>query len=236
MAAVDGGCGSGPKTPCPACAKAEVRQDSRGSVGLSYIDLLYAVPVAVVAQLIAEHPSSEVATGVWANVALALAAVTCGWIGHHQNRRHLPRCLADREDKRFFSTARFPQFIIEILIIGVYLALVLVSGLRHPSDSGTEFEHLLTKWLAYVFVLYLVWDLFDVGIARTRSPSCGSVETFLCRAVKGMAVTLGFTVVAVLISACAWTGNRLGLPIIWFDGLLIGFLFAYRWVQEVACG
>ncbi len=213
--------------------------ESPDSVGLSYVDLLYALPVAAIANLIVEVHSSEVTVAGWFNVGLALTAVTCGWVGHHGNRKLMPKCLRQQEEKWFFTTPRFLQFILEILVIAVYFALVLAAQLPDPDGSGGSFEITLTKLLAIGFGLYLVWDLLDIWIASgssRRSLPCQASSKWLDRAIKGMVVTLVFGLVFGVICAYVWAGHHLTRHIAWFDAGLIVLLVIYRMVQEIVCG
>jgi hypothetical protein len=216
------------------------------SVGLSYIDLLYALPVAAVATQLAAlmtsaPTSSSVSKSGWANVVVAVTAVTCGWVGHHGNRKRLPVCLKQQEERWFFTTPRFVQFVLEILIIAVYFALAVITGIPHPALSGRPTELRYAQWLAAAFWLYFFWDLLDIYIAsrswnRGRSNGCAFRGQWSRRAVKGMVVTACFMAIFTILCAYIWSGRHFTPHIVLFDLLLVVLLLSYRATQELVGG
>ena len=124
---------------------------------------------------LAVRVSSTHLTGVpasgWGDIAVQLTAITFGWVGHHTNRRRLPPSIqAKRDNGRQFLTVRFGQFIVEILIIVAYFALGTQSDLPDGAGLGHPSESWKAGWLTGIFVLYLIWDAFDIGIAGDRAP------------------------------------------------------------------
>ena len=246
MSATRDAAAADPPQPCGSCLVSQCRPgtsgqgDARTPVGLSYIDLLYAVPVAVLAEVLSKQRLSEVSAGGWANVAVALTAVTCGWVGHHRNRFKLPLCLKQQEERWFFTTPRFLQFILEILIIGIYFALVVITHLPNPATSGAPSELRHAQWLALGFWLYLFWDFLDIYIAgwpgRARAGRCRQTESWSKRAVRGMFITLAGVVVFSALAGYLWNGHTLASSTIGFDAILILLLLSYRAAQELVCG
>jgi hypothetical protein len=198
------------------------------SAALSYIDLLYAVPVAGLATRLGSAPPSNVSAAGWFDVAVALSAVTLGWVGHHINRQLLPEAAQQRGIERPFTTARFPQLVVEILIIGAYFALVMLAVLH--GSPGSQLPKAI--WLAVAFGLYLVWDLLDIGVAKSLLP-----RPWIKRATTGMHVTATFLLLfaAVVAVAALLGGHPPQAMVMAFDGVVILLLYLYRVVQERAC-
>jgi hypothetical protein len=213
------GCSQPPPNPGYADERSE-------SVGLSFVDLLYAVPVAVLATRLDKASPSNVPAAGWTSVALALTAITLGWVGHHANRKTVPPAARVREDEEPFTTARFPQFVVEILIIAAYFALAKLAVL----GDGRQPELAQTVWLAIAFALYLVWDLLDIHIAASFGGD------WPVRAVRGTEITYLFALlfVAAVLLTLATRHHRLCSAVV-FDVSVIAALLAYRIVQELHC-
>jgi hypothetical protein len=232
---------------CPACAQercphlppqstcaSATAGSGEGSVGLSFIDLLYAVPVVYLAERLGDLDPAKVTLSGWASVAVALAAVTFGWVGHHANRKRLPAFVGKREETHFFLSSRFLQFVLEILIIAAYIALARIAFLPHHPDAKRPPELRQIQWLAAIFVLYLFWDLLDIWIAvRTYGDyDCPQRDEWVKRAKKGMCVTLAFTIVGLVTCGLVWTKHSMPHSIVAFDVFVLGALWAYRATQE----
>src|SRR6266550_3930408 len=155
------------------------------SVSLSFLDLLYAVPVADVAMRVSGTELKDMPPQGWGDIGLVLVAIVLGWIGHHRNRELAPRKRAGEFE---FGTLRFLQFIFEVLVILVYFALAV--RIELPSHGGTPDPSASwqTLWLVILFGLYLGWDTLDISIATGNSK-------WQTRARKGRNVTASFLVV-----------------------------------------
>jgi hypothetical protein len=212
--------------PIQAC---RFETDEEQSAGLSFIDLLYAVPVVELATRIGHAPSDVTVSG-WTGVAVALTAVTLGWVGHHTNRKQLPDAAREKEKEQPFTTARFPQFVVEILIIVGYFALVTLAVLDGSAPSEVARAAVLTG----IFALYLVWDSLDIHIAKELSgQSSDENQNWPLRARLGAQVTVVFVVVFALslIPAFAWPHPSSSIAV-GFDLAVIVALYLYRVVQE----
>jgi hypothetical protein len=218
--------------------------DAEPEVALSYVDLLYAVPVADLAMRVADTHLQDVKSVGWSDVALAMTAITFGWVGHHTAYQQSPRALkALRKVPQPFFKPRFVQFLIEIAIIGVYFAL----GTRVvlPNDHGIKQPDELWKGacLVAIYCLYLVWDLLDIGIASMEASSATrdgraadalELRRWALKATRGMTVTVVFLLVF---------GVFLGIGIsqrhhhvssgmaVGFDVAAIACLYGYRALQ-----
>jgi hypothetical protein len=195
-------------------------------VGISFIDLLYAVPVADLATRVSATHLHISATG-WTDVLLPLTALTLGWIGHHTNRLQMPvTILAKRRAaNRPFTELRFPQFLLEVLIVGAYFALGVRAVL--PAGQGVGSPALLWKaeWLTGIFVLYWLWDSLDIRIAK-------DLTSWREKAKRGRTVTLLFIVVfAVFLVVVLQGSHHVGSAVL-FDVLAMIFLYLYRVAQQ----
>ncbi len=204
-------------------------RDGADRVGLQYVDLLYAVPVAELGTRIADTHLHGVPHAAWSDAALALTAVTFGWIGHHRNRQlkqdtwqdtQTPACYADRT--RPFTSLWLLQFVVEVAIIGAYFALV---ARLVPHGAGGPSERWKLWWLAALFGLYVVWDLLDIALA------CGNHESqWARRAACGGVVTLVFAAVFAVLALVV--SDRPLHSVVLFDVLAIFVLWVYRAVQQ----
>jgi hypothetical protein len=191
-------------------------------VSLSFVDLLYAVPVADIATRVgATHLRGISSTG-WSTLTLTLALITFGWIGHHNNRRRLARKRAG--EFRFLSP-RFVQFTVEVLIIGAYFALGTRLGLSATEPSATW----QAAWLVVAFALYLTWDGLDVVVAKCCDNDNGWART----AGKGGLVTAVFLLIfGGLLALVQIKDDHASGWVVGVNLVAIGFLYAYRAVQE----
>lgn len=201
-------------------------------VGLSFVDLLYAVPVADLATRVSDTHLHHVTPSGWTDLAVALWAITLGWIGHHTNRRLMPSSLKAKRlaSTRPFFELRFIQFLIEVLVVFAYFAL----GTRAVLPAGAGVGHPSMLWkaelLVILFVLYLIWDGFDILIAKDESE-----DDWALRAKWGGQVTVVFFVVFAVVLGLVLTGSRHPGSVVWFDVLLLVLLYVYRLAQQWYC-
>jgi hypothetical protein len=95
---------------------AEEKQQSVDAISvdqLSFLDLLYAVPVADLAIRVSGATLSQVSSATWSALAVILAVITLSWIGLHKNRA----AMAADNSRSFigkidFLSLRFIQFLI----------------------------------------------------------------------------------------------------------------------------
>jgi hypothetical protein len=202
--------------------------DDSGSdgVALSFVDLLYAVPVAALATRVSETHLKGVSASGWADIGLALIPLTLGWIGHHTNRLRKQKLAAERSIPATpFTELRFLQFCFEVFIIGVYFALS--TRLRLPGSPGVEAPalHWKASWLFVLFVLYACWDLLDIAIAKKQGSSAWKE-----RASWGLVGTVVFIVVFGVVRLATPAYAHSTVP---FDGICIGALYLYRVAQQL---
>jgi hypothetical protein len=244
---------SGGKTAAAEGEQAPADSAGPDPVGLSFIDLLYAVPIADLATRIsATHLHHITATG-WLDLAVVFLAITFGWIGHHSNRRLMPDSMqaARQASQTPFFEARFVQFLVEVLIIVAYFALGQRVKLPEGAGVGEGSELWKAEWLLGIYFLYLVWDGLDICITvklrdeiknkpdpeadeakKAKEHDVASLEAWEKRAKSGGKVTLAFAILFAISLAAAY-GRWLG-SIVAFDIIAMVALYTYRVVQQCA--
>ncbi len=224
--------------PCGAAGGPAVDQ-------LSFIDLLYAVPVGDLAMRVSGAKLHQISTADWSALALILAVIVLSWIGLHKNRavmaddERIHRSIGDIQ----FRSMRFVQFMVEIVIVGMYFTMGLTLKLPTTSRSPGPLpsESWLTGLLLCIFAAYLTWDLIDTQQARSNAekhrahhhPGHQPPFDWPTRAASGIVVTLVFALLLAAIYgavrlAPAHAGRLLAALNI---GLLI-ILYAYRFAQD----
>jgi hypothetical protein len=198
--------------------------------GLDFIDLLYAVPIAVLATQIARTNPAHIQAAGWADVGVALFAITFGWLGHHANRGRVPPKARKESNENPFTTLRFPQLIVEILVIGMYFAIVTRVALPHQPGASLPSARSKAVLLTILFGVYLIWDLFEICITE-RSVELDS--TWPRRARRGACVTCSFILVFALLLFIAYEAHaHRAHVVIAFDVVSIVCLYAYRLIQH----
>lgn len=215
------------------------------SVSLQLVDLLYAVPVADLAVRVSNTKLRHVTASGWADLAVPLAALTFGWIGHHSNRSKLPSVLRDARDTgRQFLTVRFWQFVLEALIIVPYFAIGTRSYLPAGAGIGHPSETWKAGWLTVTFGMYVIWDLLDLWITKRalhKAPKHvgrRELKDWLDRDRRRVAVTGTFFVLIAFFLWFVWASNyHPGTPpyrsVVVFDLATIAVLYGYRVIQEL---
>jgi hypothetical protein len=197
--------------------------------GLDFIDLLYAVPVVTLADRVNSAGLDRIRWVGWADIAVALAAITFGWLGHHTNRQRVPTEAKEASQLSPFTTPRFWQLVVEILVVVVYFVIVMDIAL--PRQLGVNVPTTLAKarWLTVLFVIYIAWDILDVQIAK-KYPWYALWKD---RAKRGSFVTLAFVGVFAMFFAVAAVDrvDRSRLVIV-FDLAALVCLYAYRVIQQ----
>jgi hypothetical protein len=207
-------------------------------VNLDLVDLLYAVPVAALATRVGETELEHISAAAWADIILALVALTLGWVGHHTNRWRRQKEAPDPErlHERPFTEGSFWQFWIEVFVIGVYFALT--TRLSLPGHSRVHTLHWKGSWIVVLFLLYLIWDGADIWISFMRAkaaekdePGAGKqYKRWRERATHGALVTFLFLLVFFAVRLCAPAGSY---STVWFDATCILLLYLYRVAQQL---
>lgn len=215
-----------PATP-PSSSSAST---SGKEAGLDFVDLLYAVPVAALAQQINSTNLGQIRWVGWTEIAVALAAITLGWIGHHTNRERVPDLAKQTSRERPFTTLRFCQLIVEIVVICVYFAIVTRLALPHRPGVSAPSELAKAKLLVILFVVYGLWDVLDIRIAPKFT---GADPSWKIRAKSGSLATLAFVgVFAILLTIVMLDGADRSRLVVVFDLATLACLYAYRAIQQ----
>ena len=199
---------------------------------LSFLDLLYAVPVADLAMRVSGSIPGPVSGADWSALAMILVVIVLSWIGLHKNRHQMAAGHQKREpigEFAFFGW-RFTQFMVEVGIIGLYFLMGLYLNLP-PKDRAVTLppEGTLVYVLLGVFTAYLFWDCIDVRLA-------GDDLYWQARAAAGGAITAGFlTILALVRLFMVAVPPNTGWWVIRWNIFLIGVLYLYRVVQDSAC-
>jgi predicted RNase H-like HicB family nuclease len=127
----------------------------RASVGVSFVDILFALavgqilmPIAVWAQ--AQDPQkSSLPLVNWLHLGVAFTITIASWIGYHES--------ANRAgfQPRFFNV-EFVKLLLDIAMVAVYFVLAAFAA-RLPAQIRPE-----TSLVLAAFVLYAFWDLAAV--------------------------------------------------------------------------
>jgi hypothetical protein len=196
---------------------------------LSFLDLLYAVPVGDLAMRVSSAELARVSPADWSALAVILATIVLSWVGLHKDRA----AMADENHGRgpigqmSFLGPQFVQFLVEIIIVGTYFAMGLL--LKFPGGNdlavGPPAEGWLTGLLLLIFALYLVWDLIDIHLARSpawrETAQHGAFVTAVSSALAG-----------ILFIVVLSTRPRTTIWIVSLNAALVIFLYVYRVAQD----
>jgi hypothetical protein len=133
---------------------------------LSFLDLLYAVPVGDLAMRVSGANLAQVSAADWSALAVIFATIVFSWVGLHKDRAAMMDETHGRGPigKMPFWGPQFIQFLVQVIIIGMYFAMGLF--LRLPQDGDhlapPPAEGWLTGLLVAIFLLYLAWDRLDI--------------------------------------------------------------------------
>jgi hypothetical protein len=202
---------------------------------LSFLDLLYAVPIGDLAMRVSGADLSKIPAPNWLALSVVLAVIVLSWIGLHKDRAITmgsKRPAARIGDISFWSI-EFVQFTLEIVIVGLYFAMGLTLNLptAHTATAQLPSQSWLLAYLMFIYGAYLVWDQIDVSLAKTESHT-----GWQGRAKKGRTITasfgLGWVVLYVLVRVVLpnTADAAIGLYLV-----MLALLYIYRVVQD-CCG
>jgi hypothetical protein len=187
--------------------------EPRDTVGLSYIDVLFAL-AAGRCFMSAFDDSPHLSAQAWSHFVVALGVITFSWVGYHLNRRYEHPRTPD------FRAPFLPllQLAVDIGLLAMYYVLAA----KILSDSSIRSE---TWLLGTIFLAYLAWDILDLGTAKNVDrPGVG----------KRAGIDTAFACVLWLI----WVFWRKVTPmtdaVVLVDYVFVGLLFAYRVAQAYA--
>ena len=196
---------------------------------LSFLDLLYAVPIGDLAMRVSGAQLSRMTGPDWSALGVVVAVIVLSWIGMHKNRA----ITADEEHSRStggirFGSVEFVQFTVEIAIIGLYFAMGL--GLHLPGASGpaeAPSQSWLAAYLLFIFLSYLLWD----GLDTLRAHGNGR---WFRRAWHGGVVSAIFVASSLVLYKVLFQRPALaGRAAIWLDAGMIVGLYLFRLGQDL---
>lgn len=201
---------------------------------LSFLDLLYAVPVADLGMRVSGADLHRVSLADWSALAVILAVIVLSWIGLHRNRAAM--AMTTTIKRHFigefdFVSRRFIQFLIELIIVLLYFAMGL--ELKFPTPERPAIpaapEEWITGVLLCIFIAYIVWDLIDIWQADAGT-------TWRNQASAGARVTLVFLLLfgAFYLIIC-FTHPRAAVIVSLVNIGLLVVLWLYRVAQD-KCG
>lgn len=195
---------------------------------LSFLDLLYAVPVADLAMRVSGAELHRVSVSDWLTLAVILEVIVLSWIGLHKNRAAMVAgAVRDPIGGISFLSLRFLQFLIEVIIVCMYFAMGLEPKFPIPGNPATPGapEEWITGILACIYTAYITWDLIDIW------QTCG--QGWCSHAKAGARVTLVF----LMLSLGLYLGVRLShasgsAADSAINAILLVFLWIYRVAQD----
>jgi homotetrameric cytidine deaminase len=130
-----------------------------------------------------------------------------------------------------FLSVRFFQFLLEVVIVGLYFVMSL--RIQLPTSARPQIIQPPMTWLvavlSLVFVAYLVWDVLDVLQARTNNNSAWQRMAWV-----GGEVTLVFVALYALCFLLIRITEPTPYAAIWWSVPLAISLYVYRVAQEKA--
>ncbi len=211
---------------------------------LTFLDLIYAVPIGAVATQVTGADVSRVSEADWGTIAVIMTVTVFSWVGLHQNRAQLAdRAKIDTEAAKLdFWSLRFVQFTVEVVIIVTYFSMTL--KLELPSSPSSKVPLFPETWLignlVVMYFAYLLWDILDWAQAKWRQRNTvGEVwlqaDRWRRDALIGGIVTLigSIVIVAIYEVVRANPPNTSHSAVRWSIGLL-AVLYAYRVAQEIS--
>jgi hypothetical protein len=182
----------------------------RQDVGLGYVDVLYGLAAAR-CFISAFDGSPRLTASAWSHFAVAIVLISFSWIGYHLNRvREGPR------------SPMFRAPFLELIQLGADISLIAMYYVVAAKIGSDPTVHAETRLLFWVMVVYLFWDVVDLGTS-----GAATTQTVWSR----IRVDAGFVVVLAVVWLVlrGWTLTVAGVVAV--DVGLVVLLFGYRVVQ-----
>ena len=192
--------------------------DDAAKVGLSFIDVLFALIVGKIFDDIGAHARDLGADGAM-QLALAFVVTVTSWVGYHESKRRA------RYPLRFF-TAPLWQFVVDVSLVAAYGALVL--GARGTSSLSVDSFRWDATIVALIFIGYFVWDRLSLAMSKTGMYSQTKDRP------KRRRVTVIFLWVTVVIAVVTWPLDAKGRWLVAGNAVLSALAVTYRWAKDAA--
>jgi hypothetical protein len=213
----------------------------RAAVGISFVDLLFALAVGQVFEPIARWASdaaADISAEQWMALVVALTLIITSWIGYHVSANR-SRFLVK------FVNVELVKFTLDVLMVAIYFYIAAVAA-RDSSDSGVIAQRQSVA-VAVAFLLYALWDLAsawqkrsnhyrDVVKAAVKDPTLPAIQeewkqTEWSRVTVTVVWLLGLASYALEVQT--WD-NMTTTDARWVFGTLIAALVFYRLAKEFA--
>jgi hypothetical protein len=129
----------------------ETLAEKAKNVGLGYVDVLYGLAAAR-CFMSAFDGSPHLTAGAWSHFAVAIVLISFSWIGYHLNRA--------REGLR---SPTFKKPFYELIQLGADTSLIAMYYIVAAKIVSDPTVHTETRLLFWVMVVYLIWDVLDLG-------------------------------------------------------------------------
>jgi|GEM_PF-3752288 hypothetical protein len=196
--------------------------ESDDRVHVPFIDILFGLAIGeIFAAASKAKRFDDISNAGYAHLVLTASLIVLSWVGYHLARRGSVAVPG-------FYNREFVQFLADVAILASYFILVLCAE-GVPGLGGENGRHLSALPEAYiitlVFALYLVWDLLEISIRKSRSD--GTERDAQCR----RTVTVGFLFLMVAVAlVVAATDPDTEFTVVVADVFLFILLVSYRWV------
>jgi len=181
-----------------------MNENQTSKVGLSFIDILFAVVVGIGFERAIGRPWFRDLPGNWSELDLWMfvlgnTVVIASWVGYHR------MMTQEKLDPEVGSVQGFLRFLVDVILLFLYCRIVVVIDARLEAF----------RTIAWVFLLYLVWDWIVISERRIEKRSGVTLLWF--------AVFLG------LYFGVRKFGKSQG-EVVWHVSCFLGicFAFAYR--------
>jgi hypothetical protein len=135
-------------------------------LGPMFVDFIFALAAAQVFLNLGDRPNTVSSAGL-AHLGLALVVIVLSFLGYHRGT------VAKNRTREFqFFNKELLQFTVDVAIVSAYFVLVVYTEGRpqRPGAHGASPSAVAeTVILAIVFLLYVVWDIFEVILAKSDS-------------------------------------------------------------------
>jgi len=144
-----------------------MNENQSSKVGLSFIDILFAVVVGIGFERAIGRPWFRDLPGNWSELDLWMfvlgnIVVIASWVGYHR------MMTQDKLDPEVGSVQGFLRFLVDVILLFLYCRIVVV--IDAPLD--------VFRTIVWVFVLYLVWDWIVITERRVEKRSGVSLLWF----------------------------------------------------------
>ncbi len=205
------------------------------TIGISFIDILFALAIAVVLMPIqswardSSSPANSLPSANVVNLSVALVLILGSFVGYH-NSTNRPKFRIR------FVNVEFLKFSLDICMVMLYFVVAAFAANR-PVDLRAE-----TVAIAIAFLLYLLWDLaslYQKSQPQYKTAWCNAyclsdrptlMEDWSPADTRRIHPTIAGLIVCTLLCLYVWMTSSVVNPRSTYivDSVLIALLFGYR--------